>query len=106
MDFALSPQAAAAYWKAVADFIAGAVNDADSYLIEDPSALDEESKAEIYNALVQARVAADTAYGAYSRVASAERANAARHASNYTHEQMNGQYQQVRGYAQSAQWGW
>lgn len=98
-----TPGSAAAYWKAVANYVANVVAEADHYLPDHTSGLDEDSRTEIYNALVQARVACDTAYGAYDRVASAEH-EATQRAS--AHGQPTGQYQQVRGYAQSAQWGW
>lgn len=97
---------AAIYWKAVADFIAGVVQMADHYLIDDSNALDEDSKTEIYNALVQARVSADTAHGAYNRASSADRAQAARAATQYVHQQMGHQPQQApaRAYAQHQGW--
>jgi len=98
-----TPQAtnaqASHYWKQVADFISAVVKMADQYLPDDADALDDDSKQEIYSALVQARVVADTAYGAYTRVSEAERAQAAERAAAHHQHQMAHPQPVARDYA-------
>ena len=74
---------AAAFWKGAADEIAATVRAADDYLPDYDEALDADAKTEVYNALVQARVAADTALGAYTRVAEAMRVQGQQQAAQY-----------------------
>lgn len=79
----ITPLQAMQWWKAVAEQFAVIAANADDYLLDNDVILDRDAVDEILGAIVGARTAADTAFGANFRAAAPEMEKAQRKAQEH-----------------------